>query len=52
MNNTSFAFKSNSAQTTLARIKEQHEADRADLSARLQANEVSFIENGRSIFFR
>jgi len=28
----------NSAQTTLARIKEQHEADRADLSARLQAN--------------
>ncbi|KAG1899802.1 uncharacterized protein F5891DRAFT_980759 [Suillus fuscotomentosus] len=29
----------NSAQTTLARIKEQHEADRADLSVRLQANE-------------
>ncbi|KAG2135220.1 uncharacterized protein EDB93DRAFT_1254359 [Suillus bovinus] len=29
----------NSAQTTLARIKEQHEANRVDLSARLQANE-------------
>ncbi|KAG1782263.1 hypothetical protein EV702DRAFT_1191915 [Suillus placidus] len=29
----------NSAQTTLARIKEQHEANRSDLPARLQADE-------------
>lgn len=29
----------NSAQAALARIKEQHEANRFDLSARLQANE-------------
>jgi hypothetical protein len=51
IDNTPFVFESNSAQTTLARIKEQHEANRSDLSAQLQSNEVRFIENSPSILF-
>lgn len=39
IDNTSFALESNSAQTLLARMKEQRETNRSDLSVRLQADE-------------
>lgn len=41
MDKTFFVFESDSVQTALARMREEHEANRCDLPARVQAK-VSF----------